>query len=137
MASITPAHAPTGSKLGLSRKAIILIVAAVVVVLAIVGTVIGIEVSRQNAAKAAAEQSATARGVFLQQYRDTFPNSPATDDQAVGLGRSICSDYASGTTFINEVQYLRSFNSALTAGNAGALIGMSTASFCPEFNNRH
>jgi len=73
--------------------------------------------------------------IFLTQYRTRFPGG--TDDAGVRIGHYICDDYRAGTSFRDEVTYLMSKNTAFTAGDVGFLIGASTASYCPEFNNRH
>ena len=73
--------------------------------------------------------------IFLTQYRERFPGG--TDDAGVRIGHYICDDYRAGTSFRDEVTYLMSKNAAFTAGDVGFLIGASTASYCPEFNNRH
>lgn len=87
-------------------------------------------------ASAAASASTASRSVFLQQWHDQFPNVPAADDAgAVLLGRGVCDAYRAGTSFTGEVSYLMA--KGYPSGSAGALIGMSTASFCPEYNNRH
>jgi hypothetical protein len=73
--------------------------------------------------------------IFLSQYRERFPDG--TDAGGIRIGKSICDDYRAGTTFAGEVAYIMAQNSAITAANAGFLIGASTATYCPEFNNRH
>jgi hypothetical protein len=73
--------------------------------------------------------------IYLTQYREHFPGG--TDEAAIRIGHSVCDAYRAGTSFIGEVAYIRSANPSITAGQAGSLIGASTASYCPEFNNRH
>jgi hypothetical protein len=118
-------------------KVIIPVAAGFVALAAIIGATIGVEASQQAAAKASAQASADARAVFLEQWHGYFTNTKATDDQTVSLAQGVCRAYDSGTTFIGEVEYLRSLNPAFTAGDAGEIIGMSTAAFCPQYNNRH
>lgn len=127
---------PSGPRTLRGRLIVLGVAIAVVVVVLVVGFV-AVAVRDGAKASASASASALARTVYLQQYHQQFPGSTATDDQAVGIADSVCSAYAAGTTFIDEVTYLRTLNSNLTAGDAGAIIGMSTAAFCPQFNNRH
>ena len=73
--------------------------------------------------------------IFLTQYRTRFPGG--TDEAGIRIGHSVCDAYKAGTTFAGEVAYIMAQNAAISAGDAGYLIGASTASYCPEFNNRH
>lgn len=72
--------------------------------------------------------------VFLGQVKDIFPGDLT---HAPEIAHGICDDYKAGTSFVDEVAYLRVLAPSMTAGQAGGLIGASTSSFCPEFNNRH
>lgn len=74
------------------------------------------------------------RSVFLEQWHETWPH--ADDNAAVELAGTVCDAYRAGTTFIDEVHYLM-VTAKVSAGDAGAIIGMSTAAYCPEFNARH
>jgi hypothetical protein len=133
-----PAAAPTAPARFRLRPRVVIPVAAVIVALAGAGVAVGVNASNQQAAaQASASQSALERSVFLQQWKEQFPGSRATDDQTVSLGVGVCRAYDAGTTFVSEAAYLRSLNPAFTAGDVGAIIGMSTAAFCPQYNNRH
>ncbi|MFJ4286403.1 DUF732 domain-containing protein [Paenarthrobacter nicotinovorans] len=79
--------------------------------------------------------SSSVDDVYLSQYRQRFPGG--TDEAGIRIGKKICDDYRAGSTFAGEVAYIRSMNSDINAADAGYLIGTSTASYCPEFNNRH
>jgi len=83
----------------------------------------------------AAPSTADTDQIYLTQYRENFHGG--TDEAGIRIGKSICEDYRAGTSFVGEVTYLQSKNADITAGMAGALIGASTAAYCPEFNNRH
>lgn len=89
-----------------------------------------------SAADASASQSALVRSVFLQQFHEKLPNATDTDDQAILVANDVCKSYEAGTSFAGEVTYLMNVGN-IDSGEAGALIGMSTASFCPQFNDRH
>jgi hypothetical protein len=74
--------------------------------------------------------------VFLASWHTRWPG--ATDDAAIRVAKGVCDAYKAGTTFAGEVQYLLTTGPAnLTAGDAGAMIGYATSSYCPEYNNRH
>jgi ABC-type glycerol-3-phosphate transport system substrate-binding protein len=87
-------------------------------------------------AEASATASAQAQSVFLQMWHEHWPN--AKDEDAVAVAKSVCESYRAGTRFTDEVTYLTTVgNGSLTAGDAGTIIGMSTAAYCPEYNARH
>jgi hypothetical protein len=73
--------------------------------------------------------------IYLTQYRQRFPGG--TDEAGIRIGHSVCDAYKAGTTFAGEVAYIQSQNAEISAGDAGYLIGASTAAYCPEYNNRH
>lgn len=140
-------EAPAPAQRPMLRPKILIPVALGVLALAVGGVAIGVSSSQQQAAaQASASASAEARTVFLDQWHDTFQNARKDADSeaaAVAAGHAVCSAYDSGTTFASEVAYLEDTlpsvngNYAVSAGKAGAFIGMSTASFCPQYNNRH
>lgn len=93
-----------------------------------------------SSAEQSTSASAVAQTVFLQQWHEEFPAEPSSiDGSAVNIGHSVCDAYKAGTTFVDEVAYLRTElpSGILNASQAGAVIGMSTASFCPQYNQRH
>jgi hypothetical protein len=74
--------------------------------------------------------------VFLASWHQRWPG--AKDDAAVAFAHDICDAYKAGTTFAGEVQWLIANGSGnVTAGDAGAMIGYATSSYCPEYNQRH
>jgi len=73
--------------------------------------------------------------IYLTQYRERFHGG--TDEAGIRIGHSVCDAYKAGTTFAGEVAYIMAQNATISAGDAGYLIGASTATYCPEFNNRH
>lgn len=85
-------------------------------------------------AEASASASAQAQSVFLQMWHEHWPN--ANDEDAVTVAKSVCNSYRAGTRFVDEVAYLRTVGN-IAAGDAGTIIGMSTAAYCPEYNDRH
>ena len=72
--------------------------------------------------------------MFRAAIKDRFPGDLA---KAPAMGHSICDDFKAGTGFAAEVTYLRTLAPALTAGDAGYLIGAATSNYCPEYQNRH
>jgi hypothetical protein len=87
------------------------------------------------AAQAAPAAPTPDNSIFLTQYRERFPGG--TDEAGIRIGHAVCDAYKAGTTFAGEVAYIQSQNPAISAADAGYLIGASTAAYCPEFNNRH
>jgi hypothetical protein len=73
--------------------------------------------------------------IFLAAWHETFPNGG--DDNAKFIAHGVCDAYKAGTTFTEEVAYLMALAPSLTGRQAGQIIGYATASYCPEFNNRH
>lgn len=78
------------------------------------------------------EEMETAESIFLEQWSKEFPGSKP--EAAIGVAKDICEDYKAGTSFRSEVDFLRSMGS--TYEQAGAMIGMATVTYCPEFKNR-
>jgi len=73
--------------------------------------------------------------VFLSVWHETFPNGDS--EKAKSVAHGVCDAYKAGTTFAGEVTYLMALAPSLTGRQAGQIIGASTASYCPEFNDRH
>jgi len=73
--------------------------------------------------------------VFLAAWHETFPNGDS--DKAKQIANDVCDAYKAGTTFTGEVTYLMALSPSLTGREAGQIIGYATASYCPEFNDRH
>ena len=102
----------------------------------LLGILTGVVVLTGCAAQAAPSPSVSPdNSVFLTQYRQRFPGG--TDDAAIRVGRSVCDAYKAGTTFAGEVAYIQAANPKISAADAGYMIGVSTAAYCPEFNDRH
>jgi len=72
---------------------------------------------------------------FLTAWHETFPNGDS--DKAKQIAHDVCDAYKAGTTFTGEVTYLMALSPSLTGRQAGQIIGYATASYCPEFNDRH
>ena len=73
--------------------------------------------------------------VFLTAWHETFPSGDSAS--AKGIAHDVCDAYKAGTTFTGEVTYLMALSPSLTGREAGQIVGYATASYCPEFNNRH
>ena len=73
--------------------------------------------------------------VFLTAWHETFPNGDS--DKAKQIAHDVCDAYKAGTTFTGEVTYLMALSPSLIGREAGQIIGYATASYCPEFNDRH
>lgn len=85
-----------------------------------------------SAEEVTASKAASDEAVFLEQWGQEFPGAKA--DAAIDIAKEICDSYRSGTSFRSEVDHLVSMGASHE--QAGAMIGMATVTYCPDFQNR-